>query len=233
MIRHRHSRIPAGLFPAFMAAMLLLWTGAPLAAHATTGEHEPMLAVPENGLSGLLSLTSSVFPLAVPWLEPGETFTWQVGLHLKDQPVAGGSLEFLPYGGLVQPDARYALTAQRCDTQWSGTSGPGSVLRCASGATTLLSNVPLQQGPPPPVPVGNVTAGTSPHILFTMSLPEGAAAVDPFNFALGITVMGDDVPTAGDLPDTGLAATGVLTTAALLLAAGLSAKVAGRRAAGR
>lgn len=219
-----------------LMASTLLWSGHVPAVQAAPYEsHEPMQAVAETGRPGLLSLTSSVQPLTIPWLEPGDSFTWQIGLHLADQPLADGTLEFIPAGGLLNPDAGYRLTAQRCETQWTGSSGTGRPLSCPSGATTLLDETPLQAGPTPRIPFGNVTADTNPHLLFTLSLPEKSlpgksVPNESFTFALGLTVMGDDAAGTNKLANTGMAAAGALGVAVLLLGSGLYVKVAGRRA---
>lgn len=221
------ARIPGRILA---VVALVLWLGTTSAAHAAPFEfYEPMGDVPETGQVGLLGLTSSVQPLEIPWLEPGGTFSWQIGLHLTDQPVADGTLEFVPYGGLIYPGTGYRLTAQRCETQWTGQSGTGSELRCSSGATILLADSPLEEGPTARIPFGNVAATTSPHILFTLSLQEGAAVAGPFTFALGFTVMGDEAARPNDLAETGFAVVGSISTAVVLLGAGLFAKFSGRR----
>ena len=209
---------------------MVLWLGMAAPAHAApSGFHEPMVDVPETGQTGLLSLTSSVYPLEIPWIDPGETFSWQIGLHLTEQPIANGTLEFVPHGGLLHPDAGYRLSAQRCETQWTGQSGSGAELSCSSRATMLLADSPLQLGPTARIPFGDVAASNSPHILLTLSLPAKAAASGPFTFALGFTVMGDASGTPSDLAVTGFAVIGSLSTAAVLLIAGLLAKFTGRR----
>lgn len=208
-------------------AVLLSTASAAQAAPATI--NEPMHAVPETGTLGLLSLTSSVVPLEIPWLMPGDTFSWQIGLHLKDQPVADGSLEFIPDGGLIHPGTGYRLTAQRCETQWSGLSGTNAELTCASGARTLMAGSILQMGPTARLGFGEIPAAPSPHIRFTLSLPEQTASSGPFTFALGFTAMGDEAKAETQMPHTGFAAIGLLAAAFILLAAGFLAKVAGRK----
>lgn len=213
------------------ACAVALWLGVTSPAHAVPAEfHEPMHAVPETGQAGLLSLTSSVLPLEIPWLEPGDTFSWQIGLHLIDKPVADGTLQFIPYGGLMQPNAGYRLTAQRCETQWTGQSGTGGELGCASAASILLADSPLQLGPTAWIPFGDVATLTSPHILFTLSLPDEGSVAGPFTFALGFTVLGDETEMRNDLADTGFAVAGPLAATVILLGAGLLAKLSGRRA---
>jgi hypothetical protein len=220
------ARVPGNIL---VALALVLFPGTAAAAHAAPLEfHEPMLDVPETGQAGLLSLTSSVHPLEIPWLEPGDTFSWQIGLQLTGQPIADGTLEFIPHGGLMHPDADYRLSAQRCETQWTGQSGTGGELGCSSGATTLLADSPLQLGPTARIPFGDV-ASTSPHILFSLSVPEEAAVAGPFTFALGFTVMGDEAARRSNLPMTGLAVGGSLAAAIVLLGAGLFARFSGRR----
>ncbi|MDQ0731109.1 hypothetical protein [Arthrobacter sp. B1I2] len=208
-----------------------LCLGPPSAAAAAPPDvFEPMVEVVENGHPGLLSLTSSVSPLAIAWLNPGDSFSWQIGLHLTGQSAANGFLEFIPQGGLTQPGTGYVLTAQRCETQWTGHSGPDSNLSCASGARTLMTDVALEDEPTARVPLGDVIAGTNEHILFTLTRPHGSKTADSFTFALGVTVMGEDPTNDSALPDTGIGNRGLLAAAAALLGAGLIAVLLGRRA---
>lgn len=220
------ARIPGMVLTALALA---LWPGTASAAYAAPLEfHESMQGIPETGQAGLLGLTSSVYPLEIPWLEPGETFSWQIGLHLTEQPIADGTLEFIPYGGLMHPDADYRLAAQRCETQWTGESGTGKNLSCSSGGTMLLADSPLQLGPTARIPFGDVSASASPYILFTLSVPEEAAVAGPFTFAIGFTVMGDETAGRSNLPVTGFAVAGSLAAGAVLLGAGLFAKFSAR-----
>jgi LPXTG-motif cell wall-anchored protein len=213
-----------------MAAMALCLGPASGASAAPADDGEPMVQVAENGRPGLLSLTSSVFPLTIPALSPGESFSWQIGLHLTDQPAAGGSLEFIPHGALMQPEAGYVLTAQGCETQWTGQSGTGSQLGCTTGARALVTEVALEHGPTARIPVGNITVGTSPHILFTLTRSKGSAIAAPYTFALGFTVMGDDqMRDSNALPSTGAATTGLLAAAGALAGAGAIAMILGRK----
>jgi hypothetical protein len=210
-------------------AVWLLTTAA--TGHAVpSGFQEQMQDVPETGQAGLLSLTSSVLPLEIPWLEPGDSFSWQIGLRMSDQLVGDGALEFIPYDGLLNANGGYRLTVQHCETQWTGQSGTNAELTCASGARILLADSPLQLGPTPRIPIGEVATSKSAHILFTLSLPEEGAPREPFTFALGFTVLGDEAAGNYGLPDTGFSGVGVLTAAVVLLGVGLFATLAGRRA---
>jgi hypothetical protein len=219
----------------FIAAVTVaLCFGTTSTAHAApSGVFEPMRDVAETGQPGLLSLTSSVLPLKIPWLGPGDTFSWQIGLRLTEQPVANGTLEFIPYGRLVQPGTGYRLTAQRCETQWAGQSGSNAELSCAPGAKILLADALLEAGPTARIPFGDVAGSTSPHILFTLALPEGSAASGSFSFALGFTVVGDEAAMDDSLPHTGLTGVGALGAAGALLGAGLLIRLAGSRRAGK
>lgn len=212
------------------AGVMLCSATGPVAQAAPPEFQEPMLEVPETGHPGLLGLTSSVHPLEIPWLEAGDTFSWQIGLHLTEQSLADGSLEFIPYEGLIDVTTDYRLTALRCETQWTGQSGSGRELSCSSKTTTLLVDHPLRLGPTAHIPFGDVPAAGSPHILFTLSVPEKAAVAGPFTFALGFTVSGDEAARQPDLPVTGFAIAGALAAGVMLLGAGLLAKLIGRRA---
>ncbi|TLM70918.1 hypothetical protein [Pseudarthrobacter sp. NamB4] len=212
-----------------MAAALLL-SSAATGHGALRNDREHMREISETGQPGLLSLTSSVLPLEIPWLKPGDSFSWQIGLHLAEQPLADGSVEFIPFGGLVQPATNYLLTARRCEKQWAGQSGTNASMACASGAKIVLSDFPLGSGATAKVPLGDITASAAPHILFTLSLPKEAFPGDPFTFAIGFTALGDDYPARQDgLAETGGRVSGFLTAAAALLGAGLYVTLRGRR----
>ena len=220
----------SGLAALAAACLCVLTLGAAPTASADPGMitadlKEPMHDVPETGMSGLLSLSSSVLPLQVPWLAPGDSFSWQIGLHLRDQPVAGAALEFIPDGGLIHPGTGYRLTAQHCQTQWVGRSGVNSQLNCPSGTSTLFAESILQMDPATVITLRDLSAHESPHILFTLSLPENAASSGSFTFALGFTAMGDTKTSADEMPFTGLMA-GLLPIACALLASGLIARFA-------
>ncbi|TLM86497.1 hypothetical protein FDW83_01745 [Pseudarthrobacter sp. NamE2] len=214
----------------FVAAATLCLGPPSVAAAAPIDVFEPMVEVVENGQPGLLSLRSSVSPLEIAWLDPGESFSWQIGLNLTGQAAANASLEFIPHGGLTQPDTGYVLTAQRCETQWAGYSGTDSHLSCTSGVKTLMTDVALEHGPTARIPVGDVIAGTSPHILFTLTRPYGSKTADSFTFALGVTVMGEDPTKDSALPKTGIASGGLLAAAAATLGAGFIAVLFSRKA---
>ncbi|HKS02336.1 MAG TPA: hypothetical protein VJS86_11715, partial [Arthrobacter sp.] len=70
------------------AAVLLAVAAAQGAAVAA----EDLVPVPETGAPGLLSLSSSVYPLTLPVLEPDESFSWQIGLTMTE-PTAASTLQ--------------------------------------------------------------------------------------------------------------------------------------------
>lgn len=221
--------------PAALAAvcfcMLTLGTASAASAEpgmSTADLKEPMQDVPETGTPGLLSLTSSVLPLQVPWLAPGDSFSWQIGLHLRDQPAADAGLQFIPDGGLIDQGTGYRFTAHSCPTQWLGRSGVNSQLSCPSGASTLVEKDILQMDPAATMPLDDLSANGSSHILFTLSLPEGAASSGSFTFALGFTAMGDETTPADELPLTGFMA-GLLPVAGALITGGLIARLVPRK----
>ncbi|AUZ35687.1 hypothetical protein C3B78_15350 [Arthrobacter sp. PGP41] len=222
----------AGQLGRLLAAVALgLGLGVTPAAYAAPADsYEPMRDVQETGQQGLLSLTSSVHPMQIPWLEPGDTFSWQIGLHLSDQPVADGNLEFIPIGGLLQPNTGYRLTAKRCESQWTGQSGTDAELECAAEARTLLADALLEAGPTARIPLGDVAASASPYILFTLTRPDESAVSGPFTFALGFTVMGDEAARDSSLPDTGFSGPLALTAGAVLVGAGVLTRLVRRKA---
>ena len=77
-----------------------------LAMGATQGAAvaaEDLVPVPETGTPGLLSLSSSVYPLTLPVLGPAESFSWQIGLTLTE-PAATSSLQVTAAGEIAGTD---------------------------------------------------------------------------------------------------------------------------------
>ena len=69
---------------------------------------EDLVPVPETGAPGLLSLSSSVYPLTLPVLEPDESFSWQIGLTMTE-PVATATLQVTAAGEIAGTD-RYLVS---------------------------------------------------------------------------------------------------------------------------
>jgi hypothetical protein len=205
----------------------LLFLAAAVAPAFAARLHEPMNPVPETGQPGLLGLTSSVYPLKVPALGPGDHFSWQIGVHLEDQSPGDGSLELVADGALAVPGHGYELTARRCATQWSGTSGTNAEMTCSSDAIPLGADLLQMQSAR--IDLGDLEASRTPYVLFTLSLPENASSAGPFTFGLGFSAMGDEDGREDNLADTGLAATGLLSAALFAVIAGFGLHALGRK----
>jgi hypothetical protein len=210
-----------------VCAAALLFLAAQVAPASAARLPEPMNPVPETGQPGLLGLTSSVYPLEVPALAPGDHFSWQIGVHLEDQPLGDGSLELVADGALAVPGHGYELTARRCGTQWSGTSGTNAEMTCSSGASPLGADLLQKQSAR--IDLGDLEASRTPYVLFTLSLPENGSPAGPFTFGLGFTAMGDEDQRENSLADTGFGAIGVLSAALVVVAAGFGLNALGRK----
>lgn len=197
----------------------LLACGAPAAA-----AEDDLIPVPQTGAAGLLSLSSSIYPLTLPVLQRGEAFTWQMGVHL-DQPHGSASLQVTADGEIVGTDT-YLLTVDECDSAWKGSSGLGGTLRCASAVTSRIAPVTLAaHRQDVQVPLRDLRAGSPPHLRFTLSRP--ASSPDPsamsLTLGIGITSMGrdeDGVPP-GQPPTAPLADTGAVVLQTMFAGLGL------------
>lgn len=177
-----------------------------------TGQNQAMAAdqalpVPQTGKDGMLRLTSSVYPLDIPYLGPGESFSWQVGAVLDGPDSATATLELQGSGSLsAGPDA-YAITAQSCPVQWTGTSGKNAMLLCGPGAKQIAAVDSFGSGGGVAYQLGRFTTADQPWVLFRLERPAGAAGTDgTLAFGIGI-VAGDD--DGGTRPPSDLAVTGM------------------------
>ncbi|SDQ44253.1 hypothetical protein SAMN04489738_0865 [Pseudarthrobacter chlorophenolicus] len=170
--------------------MTVLLVGAvPVAAVAD----EQLIPVPETGAAGFLSLSSSVYPLALPVLDAGESFSWQIGISL-DQPSGESTLQVTADGGIAGADT-YVVAVDECDVPWQGNSGLGGNLRCPSGSTPRIAPVTLvEHRQDVQVPLRDLRGGTSPYLRFVLSRPAGSQ--DPpdtsLTLGIGVTAAGSD-----------------------------------------
>ena len=181
---------------------------------------DPALPVPQTGKDGMLRLTSSVYPLDIPHLGPGESFSWQVGAVLDGPDSATATLELQGSGSLsAGPDA-YSITAQSCPVQWTGTSGKNATLLCRPGARQIAAADSFGSGGGVAYPLGRFTTADQPWVLFRLERPAGAAGADgTLAFGIGI-VAGDD--DGGTRPPPDLAVTGMNILPYLAGAAGFT-----------
>ncbi|MGX9899676.1 hypothetical protein ACW0JT_06780 [Arthrobacter sp. SA17] len=168
---------------------------------------DPALPVPQTGKDDMLRLTSSVYPLDIPYLGPGDSFSWQVGAVLDGPDSATATLELQGSGSLsAGPDA-YAITAQSCPVQWTGTSGKNATLLCGPGAKQIAAIDNFGSGGGIAYPLGRFTTADQPWVLFRLERPAGAAGADgTLVFGIGIMAGDDD---GGTRPPVDLAVTGI------------------------
>lgn len=204
-----------------VAAVLL--TGA---APATAVADDQLVPVPETGASGLLSLSSSVYPLVLPALGAGESFSWQIGVSV-DQPNAAAALQ-LTADGEIAGTGTYIVAVDECDLPWQGSSGLGGTLQCPVGSTSRIAAVTMvEHRQDVVVPLRDVQVGTPSYLRFVLSRPAGSQDPGDATLALGIgiTAGGDDggatppgQPRALPLANTGaVVLQGVFAGGSLLL----------------
>ncbi|WP_066286548.1 hypothetical protein [Arthrobacter sp. B6] len=153
----------------------------------------------------MLRLTSSVYPLDIPSLGPGESFSWQVGAVLDGPESATATVELQGSGSLSAGPEAYTVTAQSCPVQWSGTSGRNATLLCGPGARQILAVDSFSSGGSTAYPLGRFTSTDHPWLLFRLERPATAAGADgTLAFGIGIVAGdGDRTPPAEDLSITG------------------------------
>jgi hypothetical protein len=190
-----------------------------------------LIPIPETGEPGLLSLSSSVYPLKFPTLAPTDTFSWQIGVSLSGHASAATTLQLTAAGLLA---AGHRISVEECASPWQGTSGRNQVLECDGGAflrvpatslTALNRDVRIQ--------LRDLQAGTPHYLMFRLERPAGTVLPADGTLLLGIGVSagGDDeevVPPSrpddeGGIRDPGvqLGNTGANVTSALLAGTGL------------
>lgn len=195
---------------------------------------DQLTPIPENGMPGVLWLSSSVYPLEFPRLAAGESFVWQIGLSL-DKPRATSTLQLTASGELAGTGG-YVIAVDECASPWQGSSGLNQQLECPMGsaprikATTLAAWDQRVQ-----IPLRDLGTGTSPYLRFTLSKAADGPPLEGAGLTLGIgiTAMGDDdggsspslPPVAGgDAPADGrepLGDTGASSLPALFAGGGL------------
>lgn len=191
-----------------------------LIGHNQAFAADPALPVPQTGKDGMLRLTSSVYPLDIPYLGPGDSFSWQVGAVLDGPDSATAALELQGSGSLSSGPDAYAITAHSCPVQWTGTSGKNATLLCSAGAKQIVAVDNFGSGGGMAYPLGRFTTVDQPWVLFRLERPAGAAGADgTLAFGIGI-VAGDD--DAGTSPPVDLAVTGMNVLPYLAGAGGLT-----------
>lgn len=214
-------------------AAFLLTGAAPGSALAD----EELFPVPETGAAGLLSLSSSVYPLVLPALEAGESFSWQIGVSV-DQPNGESTLQLTADGEIAGTET-YVVAVDECDMPWQGSSGLGGALSCPMGSTSRIAAVTLvEHRPDVIIPLRDVQEDTGSYLRFVLSRPPSSPDPQDATLALGIgiTAAGNDdgggppgQRPAGPLANTGAAVLQGLFAGGGFLLLGLAVVAAGRR----
>ncbi|MFJ5693923.1 hypothetical protein ACIP9X_08725 [Arthrobacter sp. NPDC093125] len=220
---HRGSAALAG------TALFMLLTGAGPAAAA-----DDVIPVPETGGEGMLRLTSSVYPLDLPPLSGGQSFSWQVGVVLDGPTSASATVQLQASGSLASGPGAYRITARSCPVQWQGTSGTNARMICPTGERRILSADSFSAAGTFSYPLGSFTTADAPWVLFTLERPSTALESNPgtLKFGIGVVAGGDETsatPLTGPLATTGAQILGYIGAGILLVAAGTGALLACRR----
>ncbi len=197
-----------------MAAVLTGWSAPPAAADSL-----PMTPVPTTGASGPLSLRTSVWPLVIPSLAPGESFSWQLGAALTGVDRGELSLGVVSGGSRATDPDGYLIDVQACPHPWASADGMGTTPTCPDGGTPVLARQPLAQlHADLPSPIGTMTPDQPWYLSVTLALPD-TSRQDPRTgslvIGLQVMAMGDDgTPLGGSGigtgSDPGAGAAGVL-----------------------
>ena len=197
-----------------MAAVLTGWSAPPAAADSL-----PMTPVPTTGASGPLSLRTAVWPLVIPSLAPGESFSWQLGAALTGVDRGELSLGVVSGGSRATDPDGYLIDVQACPHPWASADGMGTTPTCPDGGTPVLARQPLAQLPADLAsPIGTMSPEQPWYLSVTLALANSSRQ-DPRTgslvIGLQVMAMGDDgTPLGGSGigtgSDPGAGAAGVL-----------------------
>jgi LPXTG-motif cell wall-anchored protein len=208
--------------------LFMLLSGAGTAAAA-----DDVVPVPETGGEGMLRLTSSVYPLDLPLLSGGQSFSWQVGVVLDGPTSASATVQLQAAGSLAAGPGAYRITARSCPVQWLGTSGKNARMSCPAGERRVLSADSFSAAGTFSYPLGNFTTTDAPWVLFTLEHP-GSAGLEPgpgsgtLKFGIGVVAGGDESSTS-PLAETGAQILSYIGAGIVLVAAGAGVLLARRR----
>ena len=186
----------------------------------------------------MLRLTSSVYPLDLPPLSGGETFSWQVGVVLDGPTSASATVQLQASGSLATGPGAYRITARSCREQWQGTSGTNARMNCPAGERRILSASSFSAAGTFSYPLGSFTTADAPWVLFTLERPSSGLEPDSgsLKFGIGVVAGGDETsatpltgPLGAPLANTGAQVLGWLGAGILLVAAGAGIVLARRR----
>jgi hypothetical protein len=215
---------------AVLTAAVLLLLQVLLQAGAGTATADSVVPVPETGGEGMLRLTSSVYPLDIPPLSAGESFSWQVGVLLDGPKSASATIQLQAAGSLAEGPGAYRVTARSCPVQWLGTSGRNASMSCPVAERRILAAESFSAAGTLSYPVGDFTARDAPWVLFSLERPPTAGPeAGTLNFGIGVVAGGGDEPAGQPLAYTGADVLGYVAGGLALVAAGAGTLVARRR----
>lgn len=213
----------AGSTALFIFLSILVAGASPAAAS------DQVLPVPETGGLGLLRLTSSVYPLDLPPLAPGESFSWQIGVILDGPVSASATVQLLASGALASGPGAYRVTARSCPVQWRGTSGTNARLSCPGQEQPVLAADSFSAADSISYPLGSFTGSNEPWVLFNLERPAGAASgAESLNFGIGVVAGGEET-SSGSLAATGTHILGFAAAGLVLAATGAAVLLSRRR----
>ncbi|WP_457973941.1 hypothetical protein [Arthrobacter sp. D1-17] len=216
-----------------------------LSGTGTAAAADNVIPVPETGREGMLRLTSSVYPLELPSLSAGQSFSWQVGVVLDGPISASATVQLQASGSLASGSEAYRITARSCPAQWQGSSGTNARMRCPSGERAIISANSFSAAGTFSYPLGSFTTADAPWVLFTLESrassetgsglepgPEPGPGAGTLKFGIGVVAGGDEssaTPLTGPLATTGAQILGYIGAGILLVAAGAGTLMARRR----
>jgi hypothetical protein len=190
---------------------------------------DQVLPVPETGGQGLLRLTSSVYPLDLPPLAPGESFSWQIGVVLDGPASATASMQLMASGSLAAGPGAYRITARSCPVQWRGSSGTNARLSCPGQERAVLAATSFSAAGPIRYPLGSFTASNEPWVLFNLERPAAAVSgAETLKFGIGVVAGGEET-SSGSLAETGTHILGLAGAGLVLAGTGTAVLVSRRR----
>lgn len=233
--RGSHSSVGVKVLRLLCGVLLVVAGSAAVGVYVAPGASaEALVPVPETGSAGLLSLSSSVYPLTFPALNPGDAFSFQLGVALSGESEGKAFLQIAATGNLAQTGG-YSIQVQECASLWQGTSGINEDLNCGTGATNVISAQPITGVDQAiKLPLSDLRAKPSQYLLVILQRPVTATALpsDPYlHLGIGVFGFGDD-PSAvdkGPLASTGASIQPFLWAGGLLLMAGAGVAVAHKR----
>jgi LPXTG-motif cell wall-anchored protein len=200
-----------------------------LSGAGTAAAADPVLPVPETGGEAMLRLTSSVYPLDIPHLTAGQSFSWQVGVVLDGPENASATVEVQATGSLAAGPDAYRITARSCPVQWQGTSGRDAAMTCRAEERPILAVSSFSAAGTLRYPLGSFTSADEPWVLFTLEGPRsGGLSAGTLKFGIGV-VAGGDESSRNPLARTGAEVLGYMGAGIALVAAGAGLLLARRR----